>query len=137
MAYWLLKTEPSEYSFADLQREKKATWDGVTNALALKHIRTIQKGDGVLIYHTGDEKQIVGIAEVTSTPYADPNGDSEKQLVVDLKPKRSLKTPITLSQIKTDKAFEGWDLLRIRRLSVVPTSASIWNRIETLQHSAT
>ena len=119
MAYWLLKTEPSTYSWADLQRDKKATWDGVTNAAALINIRRMSKGDLAFIYHTGDERAVVGIAEIVSNPYPDPKQDNEKLAVVDLKPKKPLPAPVTLEMIKADKAFAGWDLLRIGRLSVV------------------
>src|SRR5690348_17870717 len=111
MAYWLLKTEPDCYSFADLLRDKRTAWDGVTNALALKHIRSMQKGDAALIYHTGDERAAVGIADVVSAPYADPKEADEKLVVVDLKPKKKLDRPVSLSNIKADKTFEGWDLL--------------------------
>ena len=132
MARWLLKTEPDSYSWDDLARDKKATWDGVSNALALKHIRTMKKGDVALIYHTGDVKAAVGIAEVTSNPYRDPKEGDEKLVVVDLKPKKKLAQPVTLSDIKADKAFAGWDLLRIGRLSVVPVPDAMWTRIEEL-----
>ncbi|HYE17174.1 MAG TPA: EVE domain-containing protein [Tepidisphaeraceae bacterium] len=132
MARWLLKTEPSEFAWAQLVKDKLATWDGVTNALALKHIRTMKKGDPVLIYHTGDERAAVGVAEVTSAPYPDPSADDEKIVVVDVKPKRPLKSPVTLATIKADSAFAGFDLLRIGRLSVVPVPDEMWERIEEL-----
>lgn len=132
MAYWLLKTEPDCYSWDDLARDKKTVWDGVANALALKHIRAMQKGDLALIYHTGGERQAVGIAEITKAPYPDPKEDDDKLAVVDLKPKRKLKRPITLDEIKADKAFAGWDLLRIGRLSIVPVNESMWKRLEAL-----
>ena len=132
MSYWLLKTEPDCYAWGDLARDKKTVWDGVTNALALKHIRTMKKGDLALIYHTGDERQAIGIAEVTRAPYADPNADDERQVVIDLKPKRKLKRPVTLDEIKADPAFAGWDLLRISRLSVVPVPEPMWERLEEL-----
>ena len=132
MANWLLKTEPSTYSYDDLVREKKTTWDGVTNATALKHLRTMKKGDLALVYHTGDERTIVGIAEVASAPYADPKEDNEKLAVVDLKPKKKLKSPVALKTIKSDKAFTGWDLLRIGRLSIVPTPEPMWRRVMQL-----
>jgi predicted RNA-binding protein with PUA-like domain len=132
MAKWLLKTEPDCYSWSDLTRDKKTTWDGISNALALKHIRTMAKGDLVLIYHTGDERQAVGIAEIISEPYADPKEDDEKLAVVDLKAKRALQRPVTLEEFKADKAFQGWDLLRIGRLSVVPVPEKMWERIEQL-----
>jgi predicted RNA-binding protein with PUA-like domain len=132
MAFWLLKTEPSTYAYADLEREKKTTWDGITNATALKHLRTMSKGDLALIYHTGNERAAVGIAEIASAPYADPKADDEKLVVVDLKPKKSLKQPVTLDAIKADKAFAGWDLLRIGRLSIVPTPPAMWGRVMKL-----
>ena len=132
MAYWLLKTEPSCYSWDDLQREKKATWDGVANATALKHIRSMKKGDLAMIYHTGDQRQAVGVAEITSSPYADPKEHDEKLAVVDLKPKKKLPQPVGLDVIKADKTFAGWDLLRIGRLSVVPVPPAMWKRIEEL-----
>ncbi len=132
MALWLLKTEPSTYSYDDLTRDKKTTWDGITNATALKHIRTMKKGDGALIYHTGAERAVVGIAEIASDPYADPKAKDDKLVVFDLKPKKKLAAPVSLDTIKGDKTFEGWDLLRIGRLSVVPTSAAMWKRIEQL-----
>src|SRR5687767_7883929 len=132
MAFWLLKTEPSEYPYDDLARDRKATWDGITNATALKHLRTMSKGDLALIYHTGDERAVVGVAEVASAPYADPQADDEKIVVVDLKPRKKLKQPVTLDTIKADKAFAGWDLLRIGRLSVVRTPAPLWQRVMKL-----
>ena len=132
MSYWLLKTEPDCYAWDDLARDGKTVWDGVTNALALKHIRTMKKGDLALIYHTGGERQAIGIAEVTRAPYADPNADDERQVVIDLKPKRKLRRPVTLDEIKADPAFAGWDLLRISRLSVVPVPEPMWERLEEL-----
>jgi predicted RNA-binding protein with PUA-like domain len=129
MALWLLKTEPDSYSWDDLARDKKASWDGVTNALALKHIRTMSKGDLALIYHTGDERATVGIAEIVSAPHPDPKEDDERLVVVDLKPKKRLKRPVTLDEFKGDKAFAGWDLLRIGRLSVVPVPQKMWDRV--------
>ena len=132
MSYWLLKTEPDAYSWDDLARDKKTRWDGVTNALALKHIRTMKKRDLALIYHTGDERAAVGIAQITTDPYADPAEHDEKIVVVDLKPKRKLPRAVTLAEFKADKAFAGWDLLRIGRLSVVPVPPAMWERIEQL-----
>lgn len=129
MAYWLLKTEPDTYAWADLAREKSTVWDGVSNALALKHIRSMNKGDLALIYHTGDERAAVGIAEVRSEPYADPKEGDERVVVIDLKPKRKLRHPVRLAQIKADKTFAGWDFLRIGRLSVVPVPDAMWKRI--------
>jgi predicted RNA-binding protein with PUA-like domain len=132
MARWLLKTEPGSYAWDQLVKDKRTVWDGVANATALKHIRTMKKGDVALIYHTGDERAAVGVAEVVSDPYPDPKEEDEKLVVVDLKPKTKLKQPVTLSDIKADPAFAGWDLLRIGRLSVVPVPDAMWTRIEEL-----
>ena len=132
MARWLLKTEPTTYSWDQLVKDKQTTWDGVANATALQHIRAMKKGDAVLIYHTGGEKAAVGIAEVASAPYPDPNEDDEKRVVVDLKPKKKLSRPVTLAEIKADPTFAGWDLLRIGRLSVVPVPDTMWARVEEL-----
>jgi predicted RNA-binding protein with PUA-like domain len=132
MAYWLLKTEPGTYSFSDLERVKKTTWNGITNTTALKHIRSMKKGDQAFIYHTGDERAVVGVAEIVSGPYADPKEDNEKLVVMDIKAKKKLAKPVTLDAIKADKAFAGFDLLRIGRLSVVPVPAGMWKRISEL-----
>ncbi len=132
MAYWLLKTEPTAYSFADLQRDKKATWDGVTNALALKHVRAMKVGDEAIIYHTGDEKQAVGTAKVVKAHYVDPNENDPKLAVVDLQVGKALKRAVTLAEMKADKRFAGWDLLRIGRLSVVPATAEQWAAVMTI-----
>lgn len=136
MARWLLKTEPDCYAWEQLAKEKQTVWDGVTNSLALKHIRTMKKGDAVLIYHTGDEKAAIGIAEVASNPYPDPKEDDEKLVVVDVKAKKKLASPVTLAEIKADPAFAGWDLIRNSRLSVVPVPDPMWERIEHLASSA-
>ena len=129
MAYWLLKTEPDCYAWDDLARDKSTVWDGVSNALALKHIRSMKKGDLALVYHTGNQRAAVGIAEVFSDPYPDPKEGDERLAVVDLKPKQKLPQPVTLLDIKADNAFEGWDFLRIGRLSVVPVPEAMWRRI--------
>ncbi len=132
MPRWLLKTEPDCYSWEQLVQDKKTIWDGITNALALKHIRTMKKGDLALIYHTGKERAAIGIAEVVSAPYANPNEEDERLAVVDLKPRKKLPNPVTLDEIKSDKTFAGWDLIRIGRLSVVPVPDAMWKRIEEL-----
>lgn len=124
---WLLKTEPSTYSAADLEKAKKATWDGVANPTAVLHLRSMKTGELCVIYHTGAERQCVALAEVAAAPKADPA--NPKLAVVELKFKSYLKHPVPLEAIKNDKAFEGWDLLRIGRLSVVPTPDKFWNRL--------
>ena len=136
MSLWLLKTEPDCYSWDDLVRDKTATWDGVANATALKHIRSMKKGDLALVYHTGGVRAAIGIATVASAPYADPKEDDERLAVIDLKPKKKLANPVSLDLIKADKAFAGWDLLRIGRLSVVPVPEAMWERILKLSEES-
>lgn len=126
MAYWLFKQEPSSYSYSQLEKDGRTVWDGVANNLALKHLRGVRKGDKALFYHTGDEKQIVGIMDVVSDPYPDPKDRS--MVVVDVAPSRRLR-PVTLEQIKSDRAFSGWELVRISRLSVMPVPDELWDRI--------
>jgi len=127
--HWLLKTEPSTYSYADLERDKKAVWDGVSNALALKHLRSMKRGDLAFIYHTGDEKQIVGIAEVTSDPYPDPKEKDARLVVVDLKPRERLARPVTLAEVKALSEFRDFELVRMGRLSVMPVSEARWKKL--------
>ncbi|MHB8799827.1 MAG: EVE domain-containing protein [Thermoanaerobaculia bacterium] len=115
---WLLKTEPSDFSFEDLVREKTTAWDGVTNALARKHLRSMRKGDRLLVYHTGDAKAAVGRATVVAAPRPDPT--DPKGTVVDVKAGRPLKRPVTLAEMKAAKVFAGSPLLVCGRLSVVP-----------------
>ena len=132
MACFLFKTEPSSYAFADLVREKRTVWEGVANAVALKHLRTIVNGDTVLIYHTGDEKSVVGVARAVSDPYADPKLDDPKRTVVDLAPVRALKHPVALSTFRADPVLATTELVRISRLSVMPLTAAHLARIEEI-----
>ncbi len=132
MAYWLLKTEPDSYSWDDLVRDKKTVWDGVANPTALKNIRSMKKGDLALIYHTGGQREAIGVAQVASAPFVDPKGEDEKAAVVELKVGKKLARPVSLDEIKADKAFAGWILLKIGRLSVVPVPEGMWKRIEEL-----
>ena len=123
MAYWLLKTEPSTYSWEDLQKEKQTRWDGVTAPAALQHIRKMKQGDQAVIYHSGDVRAAVGLAEVITNSYVDPEGDSEKLAVVDVKAVRPLASPVGLGAIKSNPLFADSPLVRISRLSVVPLTA--------------
>ena len=130
--YWLAKQEPSGprgYDFESLKKEKKTVWDGVHNNLALKHMREMKPGDLVLYYHTGNERQAVGIMEVTSKPYPNPKEDNERFIVVDVKYKKPLKKSVTLDQMKKQKKFKNWELLRISRLSIMPVPKDIWDSI--------
>jgi predicted RNA-binding protein with PUA-like domain len=129
MAAFLVKTEPSTYSFADLQREKRAVWDGVSNPVALRHLSTIRKGDTVIVYHTGDEKQAVGLATAVSDPYPDPKLKDPKRPVIDLEPSRPLPQPVTLKQVKADDVLKGNDLARLPRLSVIPFTEAQLKRL--------
>ncbi len=129
MAYWLLKTEPSTYSYDDLERDRRATWDGVSNPVALKHLRAAAAGDLAFIYHTGAEKAIVGIARVASAAYPDPKAKDPKLVVVDLEPQERLPKPVTLAAVKADPAFADWELVRIGRLSVMPVPPAMWKRL--------
>src|SRR4028119_923685 len=129
MAYWLLKSEPQEYSYTDLEREGRAVWNGVKNPLALKYLRTMEPTDQALVYHTGKERQVVGIAEIVSLPYPDPTLDDPKLVVVDIHPVRSLFLPVTLAQLKQSGNFTDFDLIRIPRLSIVPVAAEYWQQI--------
>jgi predicted RNA-binding protein with PUA-like domain len=125
MAYWLLKTEPSEFSWDDLVAKKRAVWDGVSNPMALKHMRSAKKGDVVVIYHTGDERQAVGIAEIVAAPYGDP-------VVFDVAPKKKLVAPVPLDALKKSAAFKDSPLVRIGRLSVVPLERAQFDALVAL-----
>jgi predicted RNA-binding protein with PUA-like domain len=127
VANWLFKSDPDTYSFSDLEGEGRTVWDGVSNNLALKHLRATHKGDRALIYQTGDEKAIVGIAEIVSDPYPDPKQKNSRLVVVDLKPVERLSRAVTLEEIKKDPRLKDFDLVRLPRLSVMPVSASQWS----------
>lgn len=129
MARWLVKTEPNDYSFEDLQQVEKDVWDGVKNNLALKNMREMKPGDDVFVYHTGRVRAIIGIARVVSDPYPDPQSDDEKITVVDVAAVRPLARPVTLKEIKQDDAFADWELVRISRLSVMPVPDALWERV--------
>ena len=128
-ARWLLKTEPSSYSWAQLERDRRTVWDGVRNALALKHLAAMEKGDEVFVYHTGDEKAVVGVARVVRGAYQDPKAGDARMVVVDLEPDRALPRPVTLSELRGNAKLAGFDLLRLPRLSVMPVSAAQWTEI--------
>src|SRR5206468_587104 len=127
--YWLVKTEPSTYSYDDLARAATAVWDGVKNPVALRNLRAMHPGDQVLVYHTGDEKAVVGWATVVSAPYADPKKKDPKLVVIDLKAHRRLPQAVTLAQIKADKTFADLPIVRQGRLSVSPVTAPQWKRV--------
>jgi predicted RNA-binding protein with PUA-like domain len=127
---WLLKTEPTDYSYDQLEEDGRTRWDGVSNAAALKNLRAMKTGDRALLYHTGKEKAVVGVVEIVSEPHPDPEAKDEKLVVVDIEPRARLGRPVTLSEIKALPAFEGSPLVRQGRLSVVPLTSDQWKTIE-------
>ncbi|PYU99723.1 MAG: EVE domain-containing protein [Acidobacteria bacterium] len=131
-AKWLFKSDPDTYSFADLERDGQTVWDGVSNNLALKHLRSVHRGDQALIYHTGDEKAVVGLAEVVNDAYADPKQKDSRLVVVDVKAAGRLARPVSLDEIKKQAALKDFDLVRLPRLSVMPVSEAQWNAIMKL-----
>jgi predicted RNA-binding protein with PUA-like domain len=134
MAHWLFKEEPDHYSFADLQRDETTVWDGVSNNLALQHLRQVRKGDRVFFYHTGTEKAVVGEIRVIADPVID--ADDPKAVSVKVKAVRRLARPVSLAEIKGDAALAGWDLIRLPRLSVLPVTEAQWRRVEELSSGA-
>ena len=135
MALWLCKQEPDCYSFDDLLRDGGTVWDGVSNALARKHLRQMKPGDRVLFYHTGKQKAVVGEMVVAGEPRQDPKSDDEAAVAVEMKPVRKLSRPVALAEIKADKFLAGWDLVRLPRLSVVAVSEAQWKRIEKMSEA--
>jgi predicted RNA-binding protein with PUA-like domain len=123
---WLVKTEPSEYAFADLSREGRTTWDGVTNALAQIHLRAMSAGDPVLVYHTGKEKAVVGLARVAAAPRPDPADPTGRRVVVDLEAVGPVRTPVALDAIRRDAKCRELGLVRVSRLSVMPVPDDAW-----------
>jgi predicted RNA-binding protein with PUA-like domain len=130
MALWLLKTEPSDYSFADLEKAKRAVWDGVKNPVAIRNLRAMKAGDEVLVYHTGDEKAVVGLAEVVKEAYPDPKKRDARLFVVELAAGKPLPRPVTLAEIKAMPVFADSPLVRQGRLSVVPLTAAQWKALD-------
>jgi len=128
MARWILKEEPDHYSWADLVRDGTTRWDGVHNALALRHLRSMAAGDEALFYHTGTERAAVGVVEVVSAPRPDPD-DPRSSWSVDIRPVRPLRRSIGLAELKADPSLAGIDLIRLPRLSVVPVPGAVWDRI--------
>lgn len=140
MATWLLKSEPDVYSYDDLARDGRTVWDGVNNPAANIHLRAMKPGDTAFIYHTGDERRIAGLAKVVSAAYEDPNhpglngkGDIARP-VVDLEPVKPAKKPLTLDDVKADPRFEieGFELVRLPRLSVMPVPAAAVKLIKSV-----
>lgn len=127
MAYWLVKSEPTAYSWEQLEKDKQTCWSGVRNYAARLHLRNMKKGDEVFFYHSNEGTNIVGIAKVLKEHYQDPTTNDDKWVAVDLKYYKKLKTPVTLDTIKKDKRLASMALVRIGRLSVQPVSDAEWN----------
>lgn len=122
MAHWLVKSEPYKYAFAELQKDKRTTWDGVRNFEARNNLRAMKKGDLLLFYHSNEGKEIVGVAKVLREAYPDPTAEGEDWSVVDIGPVKALAEPVTLAAIKADAKLADMQLLRRSRLSVVPVT---------------
>lgn len=135
MSYWLLKEEPTKYSYRDLVDDGKTVWGGVKNPLALKHLRSFKKGDRALYYETGKVKAAVGIVEITRAPWPDPAKKDPRLVVVEVRPVKPLPSPVTLAAIKGSPLFRDHPLVRIPRLSVMPLSAAQWKGVLALARS--
>ena len=134
-ANWLVKEEPDNYAYDQLERDRKTVWAGVRNPLAQKHLRAIRKGDRIFYYHTGKEKSVVASATAGSDAYPDPADASGTLFVVDVLPGKKLARPVTLAEIKADKAFAMFPLVRMSRLSVMPVTDAEWSRIDKMSRS--
>jgi predicted RNA-binding protein with PUA-like domain len=130
--FWIFKTEPTDYSWDDLVRDKRTSWSGVRNALAQTHLRSVAKGDQILIYHTGTERRVVGLARAVSNAYPDSGSAGGKLATVDIEPVRPVKRSVSLSDIKEDGAFKDLALVRMGRLSVVPVTGKQWENLMEL-----
>ena len=129
MAYWLVKSEPFKYSWDQFVADKQTFWDGVRNYGARNNLRSMKKGDEVFFYHSNEGVEIVGIAKVVKEHYQDPTTDEDAWVVVDLKPLKKLKKPVTLSMIKADKRLANMDLVRLGRLSVQTVKPDEWKAV--------
>jgi predicted RNA-binding protein with PUA-like domain len=132
MAHWLVKSEPSSYSWEQLAKDKQTDWTGIRNYAARLHLRSMKKGDEVLFYHSNEGLEIVGIAKVAKEAYQDPTTDETAWVAVDLKPYKKLKKPVSLDAIKKEKRLKEMALVRIGRLSVQPVTDKEWNVIMEL-----
>ncbi len=132
MARWLLKEDPESYRFSDLVRDRTTEWNGVHNALALRHLRAMRPGDEAIMYHTGAERAAVGILRVSSEPRPDPH-DDRGSWSIEVRPVRALHHPVPLERLKRETVFSDSPLVRIGRLSVLPLTDAQWNRVLALE----
>jgi predicted RNA-binding protein with PUA-like domain len=135
MARWLVKEEPTHYSYADLARDGGTDWSGVHNALALRHLKSMRNADEVLYYHSGTERAVAGVASVSGAPSPDPT-DDRGSWTVRIRPVRPLRGPVTLATLKADPKLARFDLVRIGRLSVMPVPDEQWARVLSYEPGA-
>ena len=135
MAHWLIKSEPFKYSWDKFVEDKKTMWDGIRNFRARNNLREMKKGDEVFFYHSNEGLEIVGIAKVVKEAYQDPTTEDTNWVVVDFKPVKKLKKPVSLATIKADKNLEGIELVKLGRLSVCAITDDEWNYILDLSNS--
>lgn len=131
-----MKTEPEEFSYADLEQRGREPWNGVRNPTALKHMRAMQVGEEVLIYHTGNERAVVGVAQVITAAYPDPGAGDERFVVVDVAPVYRFERPVALAEVKADPDFAAWELVRQSRLSVMPVSPEHWRKLHSMGNTS-
>ena len=134
--FWLLKTEPEEYSFESLLRDGKVLWDGIRNYQARNNLKLIKKNDLVFIYHSGKNKEIVGVAKVTKEHYQDPKDKTNTWVIIELAPVKKLQRPFTLEQIKAEKTLSSMPLLKQSRLSVMPVTKNEFDFIVSFNHKS-
>jgi predicted RNA-binding protein with PUA-like domain len=127
VAWWLFKQEPEAYSFLDLARDRRTTWDGVNNALAKKYLRSVQVGDSVFFYETGKVKAVVGEMRIVSPP-----NEKDGEITVEVEAVAALARPVSLERIKAEAALADWELVRLPRLSVMPATEAQWRRIQEM-----
>jgi predicted RNA-binding protein with PUA-like domain len=129
MAHWLMKSEPDVYGWDKLVKEGKGKWDGVRNATAARNLKAMKKGDRAFFYHSNIGKEIVGVMEIVREAYPDSTDDTGRWVMVDVKPIKPVKTPVTLAAVRTDNALKDMALVRYSRLSVQPVTLSEWTHI--------
>jgi len=132
MAHWMFKTEPSDFSFDDLEKKGEAGWDGVRNAQALIHLRQVKAGDDILIYHTGTEKSVIGLARATGPSRPDPKDKAGKMVIVPVAPVRRLPRPVSIAAIRGEKNLAEFPLIKNTRLSVMPVRTAEFRALLSL-----
>ena len=135
MEYWLVKSEPSTYSWDQLEKDKQTSWDGVRNYAARIHLRAMKKGDEAFYYHSNEGKEIVGIAKISKEAYPDSTAKEGDWVAVEIKPFKKLKNPVSLETIKQDKRLKDMALVRLGRLSVQPVTEKEWEIVLSLSET--